>query len=245
MGSEEHNAAKPGWLGDPEAAREFLTIAVHDLREPLRAIRSSAELLVEMHKDSTDESQARCVRFISDGVDRMELLIRDIAEYFYGELRDLEPAEADLHRALAEARRQLSGELKSTEAVLTHDPLPIVTGDFSSLAAVFRCLIDNACKFRGEAAPRIHVGAIRRESEWLFSVRDNGVGFKPVYGEQIFKPFERLNGRRYPGSGLGLALAKRILEQHGGRIWAESQPEQGATFWFTLPAAEGGSSPVR
>jgi light-regulated signal transduction histidine kinase (bacteriophytochrome) len=238
MRSGEHQAARPGWLGGPEAVREFLSIAVHDLREPLRAIRSSSELLAEIHKDSADETEARCVRFISDGVDRMESLIRDIAEFCYDELREFQPGEADLQTVLAEAQRQLSSELQRSEAVLTHGPLPVVTGDLSGLAAVFRCLIENACKFRGAPAARIHVAAIQRESEWLISVRDNGVGFNPVYRDQIFKPFERLNGKRYPGSGLGLALAKRIVDRHGGRIWAESQPEQGSTFWFALPADE-------
>jgi light-regulated signal transduction histidine kinase (bacteriophytochrome) len=244
MRSGGHAAAGPGWLGDAEAAREFLTIAVHDLREPLRAIRSSSELLAETHKDSTDENETRYVRFISDGVDRMENLIRDIAEFCYDELREFQPAEADLQAVLDEVRLQLSSELQRSEAVLTHDPLPVVTGDISGLAAVFRCLIQNACKFRGTPAPRIHVAAIQQGPEWLVSVRDNGLGFNPVYRDQIFKPFERLNGKRYPGSGLGLALAKSILDQHGGRIWAESLPEQGSTFWFALPADEGTSSSV-
>jgi light-regulated signal transduction histidine kinase (bacteriophytochrome) len=244
MRSGADKAAGPGWLGDPEAVREFLTIAVHDLREPLRTIRSSSEFLAEIHKGSTDENEARYVRFISDGIDRMENLIRDIAELCYDELREFQPAEADLQTVLAEVRHQLSKDLQRSDAVLTHDPLPVVTGDVSGLAAVFRCLIQNACKFRGATAPRIHVAAIQRESEWLISVRDNGLGFNPVYRDQIFKPFERLNGKRYPGSGLGLALAKRILEQHGGRIWADSLPEQGSTFWFTLPADPGTSASV-
>ncbi len=236
MRSGADKAAGPGWLGDPEAVREFLTIAVHDLREPLRTIRSSSELLAEIHRDSIDENEARYVRFISDGIDRMENLIRDIAEFCHEELREFQAAEVDLETVLAEVRHQLSSELRRSEAVLTHDSLPVVTGDVSGLAAVFRGLIQNACKFRGATAPRIHVAAIQKGPEWLVSVRDNGQGFNPVYRDQIFKPFERLNGKRYPGTGLGLALAKRILDQHGGRIWADSLPEQGSTFWFALPA---------
>jgi light-regulated signal transduction histidine kinase (bacteriophytochrome) len=238
MDSVRHHPAEAGWLREPDAAREFLTVAVHDLREPLRAIRASSELLVAMHEDSADERAARCMQFISDGVDRMELLIRDIAEFCYGELRELDLTDTDLQRVIAEVQRQLSGELEKNEAVLTHDPLPAVTGDFSGLATVFRCLIENACKFRGQATPRIHMGAKQQGSEWVFSIRDNGMGFDPRYQDLIFNPFERLNGRQYAGSGLGLTLAKRILQQHGGRIWAESQPGQGSTFWLTLPVSE-------
>ncbi len=224
-------------IPDREAAREFVSIAVHDLREPLRAIRASSELLASMHGDTADESTGRCLRYIRDGVDRMESLIHDIAEYCYAEVRELDPKETDMEAALLDAQRQLSDELKSTEAVLTHDPLPAVTADLFAMAAVFRCLIENSCKFRGKCAPIIHISANRHGSEWLFSVRDNGLGFNPVYVDRIFNPFERLNGKQYPGSGLGLPLAKSILDQHGGRIWAESEPGQGSTFWFSLPVS--------
>jgi light-regulated signal transduction histidine kinase (bacteriophytochrome) len=238
MGSLGRQTTKPSWLADSETVREFLTIAVHDLREPLRAIRSSSELLAEMHGDSTSENETRCLRFISEGVDRMESLIHDVAEYCYQELQELDPTETDLQRVLAEVQRQLSDELMKNEAVLTHDPLPVVMGDFLGLATVFRCLIANACKFRGKAAPNIRVGAIQQGPEWFFSIQDNGIGFNPAYQDRVFDPFQRLNGKQYPGSGLGLPLAKRIIEQHGGRMWAESQPGQGSTFRFTLPVAE-------
>ena len=230
-------AAKGTMIADREAVREFVSIAVHDLREPLRAVRAGSELLAGMHGDTADESTGRYLRYIRDGVDRMESLLHDIAEYCYAEVRELDPKETDMEAVLLEAERQLSDELNSNEAILTHDPLPAVTGDFLALTAVFRCLIENSCKFRGKAAPIIHISAKKTGSEWLFSVRDNGLGFSPVYGDRIFNPFERLNGRQYPGSGLGLPLAKRILEQHGGRIWAESKPDEGSTFWFSLPGS--------
>lgn len=236
MGSGTQQAARPDWLGDPEAVREFLTVAVHDLREPLRAIRTNSELLVDLCSGSADEAQNRCVGFISDGVDRMETLIRDIAEFCYGELRPLVRAEVDLERVFTETQRQLSAELEKYGVALTHDSLPTLSGDHHALATVLRALIDNALKFRGQADPRIHVTATRRGPEWLFSVRDNGQGFNSAYQERIFNPFEKLNGRRYPGTGLGLAIARRILIHHGGRIWAESQLDHGSTFWFTLPA---------
>jgi light-regulated signal transduction histidine kinase (bacteriophytochrome) len=222
-------------IRDREAARELVSIAVHDLREPLRAIRASSELLAGTLGNAADETTGRCLRYIQEGVDRMETLIRDIAEYCYGEVRELDLQETDMETVLLEAQRQLSDELKNKEAVLTHDPLPAVTGDFFALATVFRCLIDNSCKFRGKDNPIIHISAKKQGAEWLFSVQDNGLGFDPVYWERIFNPFERLNGKQYPGSGLGLPLARSILEQHGRRIWAESTPGEGSTFWFSLP----------
>ena len=221
-----------------EAALEFVGIAVHDLREPLRAIRTSSELLASYHGDFPNERETLSLQFVQEGVGRMEVLIHDIAEYLYAQLRELDLQEADMESVLTEARRQLADQLKKNEAVLTHDPLPVLTGDFFALASVFHSLIDNACKFRSKAPPIIHVGAKKQGSEWVFSVRDNGFGFNPMYGDRIFNPFERLNGKQYPGSGLGLSLTKTVVERHGGRIWAESQPDEGSTFWFSVPAVD-------
>ena len=220
---------------DGEALRDFVSMAVHDLREPLRAIRLGSQLLSKQSGDNSEESHERGARFLHDGVARLETLIQDIAEYCYAEVRELEPRDTDLEMSLLEAKTELAAELKASGAVVTHDPLPTVPGNATSLAVLLRCLIGNACKFRGETAPCIHVGALQQDGEWILSVRDNGAGFDPVYRERIFRPFERLNGKQFPGSGLGLALAKRIVEQHGGQIWAESTPGQGSTFYFSLP----------
>ena len=172
-------------------------------------------------------------------------MLRDIAEYCYEEVREPEIREADMEMALREAQSELAGELKSCGATVTHDPLPAVTGNFSSLAAVLRCLIGNACRFRSAAAPQIHIGAAQEGPEWILSVRDNGQGFAAVYRERIFRPFEKLNGKQYPGSGLGLTLAKRIVENHGGRIWADSRPGEGSTFRFSLPLRDSSEDPGR
>jgi chemotaxis family two-component system sensor kinase Cph1 len=220
---------------DPEALRQFISMAVHDLREPLRAIRLGSQLLAAQDAETAHESHERGARYVRDGVARMETLIQDIAEYCYGEVRDVESRSSDLEMSLLEAKTELDQELKSSGAVISHDPLPTVLGDPHSMAALLRCLIGNACKFRGEAAPRIHVGVERQNDEWTISVRDNGPGFDPTYKERIFRPFERLNGRKFPGSGLGLTIAKQIVEQHGGQIWAESVPDQGSAFYFSLP----------
>lgn len=217
---------------DSEAILEFISMAVHDLREPLRGIRLGTELLAG---DNLEESRQRGARYLQDGAARMETLIRDIAEYCYGEARDAGLGIADLEMSLLEAKTELAVELKNSGSIVTHDSLPAVRGNAASLAVLLRCLLGNACKFRGNAAPRIHVGAVQQDGEWVLSVRDNGAGFNPAYRERIFRPFERLNGKQFPGSGLGLALAKRIVERHGGEIWAESVVGEGSTFRFSLP----------
>jgi two-component system, chemotaxis family, sensor kinase Cph1 len=226
----------PRALGqDTEALRDFISAAVHDLREPLRAILLGHQLAVAPSGKNSDENRERGARYLRDGVARLETLIQDIAEYCYAEVRELEDSAADLEMSLLEAKTELASELKSSGAIITHDPLPTVRGNATSLTVLLRCLIGNACKFRGEAAPRIHVGAAQQEGEWIFSVRDNGAGFDPVYRERIFRPFERLNGKQFPGSGLGLTIAKKIVEQHGGQIWAESTPGEGSAIRFSLP----------
>jgi light-regulated signal transduction histidine kinase (bacteriophytochrome) len=221
-----------------EAFREFISVGVHDLREPLRAIGINAELLSRNSQEGASERTSESLRHIQEGVQRMDTLLRDIADYWHGEGQELQLRETDLNAVVEEAQRQISDVLQKNEAIVTYDPLPTATGDFFALAAVFRQFIANACKFRSAEAPRIHVQSTRQGSEWVFSVRDNGIGFKPAYAEIVFQPFKRLNGRHYPGSGLGLPLAKRIVEQHGGRIWVDSTPDKGSTFWFSLPVPE-------
>jgi two-component system, chemotaxis family, sensor kinase Cph1 len=220
---------------DNESIRDFVSIAVHDLREPLRAIRLGAQLLTANSPEGEVDDAARGARYIHDGIDRMETLLRDVAEYCYAEVGDANFYETDLESVLGEVRKELHSELECSEATITHDPLPTVFGDGDSLAAVLRSLIANACRFRGDEPLRIHVGAERQGPEWIFLVRDNGQGFDPAYSERIFRPFERLNGKRYPGSGLGLSLARTIIERHRGKIWAESRPNEGSTFRFSLP----------
>lgn len=217
--------------------RDFISRAVHDLREPLRAIRASADLLSAAQAEPSGDVQNRCLSLIQSGVDTLEVLIEDLAEYCYGEAHELELETVPLKEALNEAQRQLFDLLKQTGASVTHDDLPTVRADGEELAAVFHHLLGNACKFRGEDPLRIHVGIRQGRGEWIVSVGDNGRGFDPRYKELIFKPFERLEGKQSPGSGLGLARARRAVARHGGRIWAESQPGEGTTIWFSLPSA--------
>jgi light-regulated signal transduction histidine kinase (bacteriophytochrome) len=220
---------------DSETVRDFISMAVHDLREPLRAIRLGSQLLTAQAADNPEENRNRGARYLRDGVARIETLIQDIAEYCYAEVRELELRDTDLEMSLIEAKTELAAELKASDAIVTHDSLPTLPADATSMAVLLRCLIGNGCKFRSVAAPRIHVGAAQQDREWNFSVSDNGAGFDPVYRERIFRPFERLNGKEFPGSGLGLTIAKRIVEQHRGQIWAESTPGEGTTIRFNLP----------
>jgi light-regulated signal transduction histidine kinase (bacteriophytochrome) len=150
-------------------------------------------------------------------------------------------APTDCAKVLATARIQLQVAIAECGATITEDPLPTVQGDAVQLLQLFQNLIANAIKFRGDAAPQVHVSAEATEEGWCFSVRDNGIGIAPEYFERIFLLFQRLHGRKeYPGTGIGLALCKRIVERHGGRLWVESAAGQGSTFRFTLPGVPSG-----
>jgi light-regulated signal transduction histidine kinase (bacteriophytochrome) len=238
MKDEAPATAREVLAPDLEIARDFISKAMHDLREPLRAIRLGSRLLAAEGGSSSAENAARGTRFVEDGLDRLESLIRDNAEYCYEEVRTPSLDGIDLELVLLQARNELAAEIKSCGGTITHDPLPLVMGDFASLATAMRCLLANACKFRGETPLTVHIGAVREGLSWILSISDNGMGFDPVYKERIFRPFERLNGKQFPGSGLGLTLAKTIIEQHGGNIWADSCPGQGATVSFKLPQAD-------
>ena len=218
-----------------EQFREFISLAVHDLRGPLRAIGVSVDVLAGQENATSSENTAECVRLIQDGVDRMDALLRDIGEFCFAEGQAIQIREVDMNAVWAEAIRQSAPELKACGAVVTQDSLPKAHGDFFALAKVFRSVIANACRFRTAEGPRIHAGVERGEIESRFFVRDNGMGFDPAHSAKIFQPFKRLNGRKYPGSGLGLTLAQRIVEQHEGKMWAESSAGAGSVFWFSLP----------
>ena len=226
-------------MGDAEALREaiedFITRAAHDLREPLRAIRLGARLMSDAAGSETNEKAASGARFINDGADRLDILIRDIAAYCHEEVREPAFEQTDTDLALFEAKNELSRELKASGATVSHDLLPTLAVDTAAITAVFRALLSNACKFRREDPPRIHVAARQEAGRWVFSVQDNGMGFETAYSERIFRAFEKLNGKEFAGTGLGLTTARKIVERHGGRIWAESVEGEGSTFFFSFP----------
>ena len=180
--------------------------------------------------------------FVQQGVTRMEVLIHDLLTFSRTvHAEELHVGSADLSVSMAEALSVLKNRIEETGATVTlAEPLPTVRGDASQMAHVFQNLLSNALKYRqAEVRPEIHVGAERDGGNWIISVRDNGIGFDPKYAERIFGLFKRLHKEDYPGTGLGLAICKRIVERYGGRIWAEGRPGAGATFRFSLPAAEG------
>lgn len=216
--------------------RQFAYVASHDLQEPLRTVASYAQLLAKRYRGKIDADADEFIRYMVEGVTRMHTLLNDMLAYSrVTETKDKVLLPASIDGVLNTAVLNLAATIKETAAEITHDPLPTVLGDEIQLTQVFQNLIGNAIKYRSDQAPRIHVSAEQDRDDWIFSVQDNGIGIDPQYGERIFGIFKRLHGRELPGTGMGLAICKRIIERHRGRIWVESQPGKGSTFRFTLP----------
>jgi signal transduction histidine kinase len=216
--------------------QQFAYVASHDLKEPLRMVASYTQLLARRYKGKLDSDADEFIRYAVDGANRMQGLINDLLAYSRVTVQDKVFQEVDCNGVLEEVLNDLQIAVEESRAVVTRDPLPTVLADRVQLGQLFQNLIGNAIKFHGEEPPRVYVSAERRLNEWLFSIRDNGVGVDPEYAERIFVIFQRLHNRgEYPGTGIGLAICKKIVERHGGRIWVVSQTGQGATFHFTLP----------
>lgn len=240
--AEENLAQKAKELARSNAELEqFAYVASHDLQEPLRMVASYTQLLARRYSEKLDADAHEFIRFAVDGANRMQQLITDLLSYSRVGTRGKEFSRVDCSTVLGQAVANLQDRIESTGAIITNDDLPIVSGDGTQLIQLFQNLLSNALKFHGEESPRIHIAAREmenldtREKEWLFFVRDNGIGLDPQYAERIFIIFQRLHSHaEYPGTGIGLAICKKIVERYGGRIWVESQPNQGATFYFTL-----------
>ena len=220
--------------------QQFAYVASHDLQEPLRMVTSYVQLLERRYKDQLDADANEFIDYAVDGASRMQGLINDLLAYSRvgTQAKEFEPTDckAVLERVLAD----LHTTVAEGNAVVSHDALPTITADPSQLGQVFQNLISNAIKYRCDRAPEIHISAERKDSEWLFSVRDNGIGIDPQYAERIFVIFQRLHTREeYPGTGIGLAVCKKIVERHRGRIWVESEAGKGSTFYFTIATATG------
>ncbi len=218
---------------------QFAYVASHDLQEPLRMVASFTQLLAKRYQGKLDQNADEFIGFAVDGANRMQQLINDLLAFSRVGTRGKPPAPTDLTEVLKDAEANLYQAIGESGAVITYDPLPVVSGDLVQLTQLFQNLLANAIKFRSEEAPRIHVSAQAREEDWLLSVKDNGIGIAPEHQERIFAIFQRLHGRgEYPGTGIGLALCKKIVERHGGHIWVESAPGQGSTFYFNIPGGE-------
>jgi len=218
---------------------QFAYVAAHDLQEPLRIITTHCDLLRSRCEGRLDAEADDYINFVVDAATRMRALVKDLLTYSRVAVSEngmrLERIECE--QVLNGALANLSASIQENAAVVTHGALPTVTADPIQIGQLFQNLIGNAIKFHGDQPPEVHVGAKKKRSAWLFSVADNGIGIDREYAEKVFAIFERLHKQgQYPGTGIGLAICKRIVERHGGRIWFESEPGNGSTFYFSLPA---------
>jgi PAS domain S-box-containing protein len=216
--------------------QQFAYVASHDLQEPLRAVVSYLQLLERRYAGKLDEKADKYITHAVEGGLRMQRLINDLLAYSRVETRGKTPGVVDVERVVDDALRNLRVTIGENDVVITRDPMPPIRADQAQLTQVFQNLIANAIKFRSDAPPQIRVGAQPQDDGWRFSVTDNGIGIDMKHADQIFVIFQRLHTRRaYAGTGIGLAICKRIIERHGGRIWVESELGKGSTFYFTLP----------
>jgi light-regulated signal transduction histidine kinase (bacteriophytochrome) len=217
--------------------QQFAYVASHDLQEPLRAVSSFSQLLARRYRGKLDSDADDFITFMVEGATRMQTLINDLLTFSRIGTRGNPFAPVDCENILQTAKENLTVAIAESGAVITQDPLPALVADEIQLTQLFQNLFGNAIKFhRPEEAPRIHVSSKRQDGAWRLSVRDNGIGIDPQYFDRIFVIFQRLHGReKYSGTGIGLAICKKIVERHGGRIWVESEPGKGSTFHFVIP----------
>ena len=237
--AEEDLAEKARELARSNAELEqFAYVASHDLQEPLRMVASFTQLLAERYQGRLDEKADQYIGFAVEGANYMQSLIDDLLSYsrVTSRARPFQPTDCNL--VLQKALANLRVAIAESQAEINASPLPTLMGDESQLVQLLLNLIGNAIKFHGPKAPRISVSAKLEAGEWVFAVKDNGIGIEPRYFERIFVIFQRLHSRRsaYPGTGIGLAICKKVVERHGGRIWLESIPGEETTFYFSLPA---------
>lgn len=226
--------------------QQFAYVASHDLQEPLRMIASYLQLLERRYASNLDDQAREFIAFAVDGANRMKQLILDLLQYSRVDSRSGTPVAVESAMAVKEARQSLAAAIKETNAEIIAEDLPSITGDPVQIRQLFQNLIGNAIKFRAGQPPRIIIRADRQGDNWRFSVTDNGIGIEPRYAERIFEVFQRLHTReQYAGTGIGLAICKKIVERHGGRIWVEPAPDSGSSFVFTVPDKEKPSAHQR
>lgn len=214
---------------------QFAYVSSHDLQEPLRMIASYLQLLERKYKDKLDDKANKYIHFSVDGATRMQNLINDLLDFsrVTTQAKELEPT--NLEPIYKDVIANLDFSINENDVILTHDPLPVVMADKSQIAQVFQNLINNSIKFRSKEQPKINISVKEEKNHWLFAVKDNGIGIDPKHSDRIFEIFKRLNKKRdYPGTGIGLAVCKKIIERHGGNIWVKSELGKGSIFYFTL-----------
>jgi signal transduction histidine kinase len=219
---------------------QFAYVASHDLQEPLRMVSSYTQLLEQRYRDQLDDDAREFINYAVDGARRMQRLINDLLELSRVSTRGKPLEPIDANEVLGAVRANLSAAIEDSGALVTSDELPTVKADSTQLGQLLQNLIGNAIKFHGADAPRVHISAREQRGEWVFSVKDNGIGIAREYFDRIFVIFQRLHATAtYPGTGIGLAVCKRIVERHGGRIWVESESGNGSSFFFTIPSSRG------
>jgi two-component system, chemotaxis family, sensor kinase Cph1 len=216
---------------------EFVSMAAHNLREPLRDVASFSQLIAETYAGRLDSEAGVFLERIQQGAAKMQSLLADVVDYWAAGIGDRQFSRTDMEAVLSQALLSTDKQITARSAIVTHDTLAVVTGDFEILAKVLCHLIRNAIEYCGAPSPRVHISAQRVDSDWVFSIADNGPGIDPAFQGRIFGVFKRLHGREHPGNGLGLAFCKKAIEWQGGRMWLESTPGAGSTFYFTLPPA--------
>ena len=215
---------------------QFAYVASHDLQEPLRMVATYTQLLAERYQGRLDDNADKYIHYAVEGALRMQTLVQDLLTFSRVGRQGSEVGSIDCNLLVEAAVKNLQASVVETGAHIHHEHLPKVVADGSQVLQLFQNLIGNAIKFHGPAPPEIRIAAVKSDKEWVFSVADNGIGIAPEHRELIFVIFKRLHTRtEYPGSGIGLAICKKIVERQGGRIWVESKPGQGSTFKFTLP----------
>jgi PAS domain S-box-containing protein len=243
MAELELQQQKQDLVRSNDELQQFAYVASHDLQEPLRMITSYLELLERRYKGQLDAKADRFIDYAVDGAARMQILIDDLLRYSRVGSRSYSFAQVDCAVVLQYVLRNLQVAITESNAIVTYDALPEVNADITQLTQLFQNLIGNAIKFRREDPPQIQIRVERTNGKWLFSVRDNGIGIESQYADRIFVIFQRLHNRTdYPGTGMGLAICKKIVERHGGALWVESTPNRGSTFYFTLPVLGVGAS---
>ena len=220
-----------------EELNQFAYAVTHDLREPLRNVLNFSQFLLRAVKEGSDADAQTSITYIVEGVQRMEMLLNDLLAYSQAAGSQEAAGPIDMNQALNSALENLKATIAESEALVTSDYLPPALGNRAQIVQVFQNLVSNAIKYRSEAVPRVKIRARKNEQEWIFSVRDNGIGIQQEYQESIFGLFKRLHGREIPGTGMGLAICSKIVERHGGRLWVSSQVDEGSEFSFSLPIA--------
>jgi light-regulated signal transduction histidine kinase (bacteriophytochrome) len=219
-----------------EDLAQFAYAASHDLQEPLRMITSYLQLIAQRYEDQLDDEAMEFIGYAVDGAKRMRQLIVDLLAYSRIGQQDQGVGQVDLEKILQQVLFNLEVQIQEANINITHDPLPTITAEKTQMLQLLQNLISNAIKFRQKESPKVHISAKQDPSYWVIQVADNGIGIEPALTKKIFAIFQRLHTREeYPGTGIGLAVCKKIVQKHKGEIWVDSEPGVGSTFSFSIP----------